>query len=210
MLRLLIVDDHAVVRGGIAQFLSGQGDFRQIDGVGSGADALARLDEAKYDLVLLDLNLPDIHGLEVLRRIKQKQPELPVLIFSMYPEDDYALSAIEGAAAGYLAKDSPPEEILIAIARVSRGGRYISGSFADKLLAHSVGYRNRAAHEHLSGREFQVMLLLAKGRSLVEIGNSLHLSPKTVSTYRARTLEKLGVTSNVDLVRYVLDHKLDT
>lgn len=209
MLHILIVDDHAVVRGGIAQFLSGHSDYGHIDGVSTGTEALLRITETKYDLLLLDLNLPDIHGLEVLRRVRQLQPSLPVLIFSMYPEDDYALTSIDGGAAGYLAKDSPPEEILMAIARVARGERYVSGALADKLLARSVGRRNEAAHENLSEREFQVMLLLTKGMSLVEIGTTLHLSPKTVSTYRARMLDKLGITSNVELVRYVLEHKLD-
>ena len=209
MIKILIADDHSVVRGGLRQFLSNASDCKIAAEAGNGQEALAMLKQEPYDLVLLDIALPDLDGLEVLRRIKRESPDLPVLIFSMYPEDDYALQALNGGAAGYLMKDSEPQEILEAIRRAARGARYLSPRLAEKLLAGSVPPPTKQPHELLSAREFEVMLLTSRGTPLKDIADRLHLSPKTVSTYRARVLGKMGFSTNAELTRYVIEHKLD-
>ena len=209
MMKILIADDHSVVRGGLRQFLSNASDCRIAAEADSGQQALAMLKQEAYDLVLLDIALPDLNGLEVLRRIKRESPDLPVLIFSMYPEDDYALEALNGGAAGYLMKDSEPHEILEAIRRAARGAKYLSPRLAERLLAGSVQPPRKKPHELLSAREFEVMLLTSRGTPLKDIADRLHLSPKTVSTYRARVLEKMGFSTNAELTRYVIERKLD-
>jgi DNA-binding NarL/FixJ family response regulator len=205
---VLIVDDHAVVRGGLRQVLADTGDFRISGEAATGQEALALVQEGGWDVVLLDIGLPDLNGLEVLKRIKRLRPELPVLIFSMHSEDEFAISALNAGASGYLNKDSPPGQILTAIRTVAGGARYLSANLADKLLAGLQPGNRQLPHEALSPREMQVLVLLSKGSSLTRIGETLHLSAKTVSTYRARILEKLGLASNADLVRYVLEHRL--
>ena len=209
MLKILIADDHAVVRGGLRQFLAGAADCHIAGEASSGGEALALVATEQWDLLLLDIGLPDVNGLEVLKRIKQEQPALPVLIFSMFAEDDYAMAALDAGAAGYLPKDSVPEEILSAIRRACRGERYLSPQLAEKLIAGTAGIARKQAHDTLSEREFTVMRLLGRGLALTDIAESLHLSPKTVSTYRARLLEKLDLPNNAELTRYVIEHKLD-
>lgn len=210
MIRILIVDDHAVVGGGLKQFLADVGDFEVAGEARTGHEALEMVRTGQWDLLLLDIGLPDISGLEVLRRIKSESPALPVLIFSMYPEDECAIAALEAGAIGYLPKDSVPEEILAAIRRASAGERYLSPELSEKLLKNSVGIGQKLPHERLSFREFDVMLLLSRGVALTEIAERLHLSPKTITTYRARVLEKLGLKNNTEVTRYVLKHKLDS
>lgn len=209
MTRILIVDDHAVVRSGLRQFLANTHGCQIAGEARTGADALAQIGTETWDLVLLDIGLPDINGIEVLRRIRHLRPELPVLIFSMYAEDEYALAAIQAGAAGYLPKDSTPEEILEAIRRAAAGGKYVSPHLAEILLAGTLPDGPRLPHELLSPRETDVMRRLSRGESLTLIADCLHLSPKTITTYRARILEKLGIHSNAELARYVVEHKLD-
>lgn len=209
MIEILIADDHSVVRGGLRQFLSNASDCRIAAEADSGQEALALLKQQPFDLVLLDIALPDLDGLEVLRRIKRESPDLPVLIFSMYAEDDYAVQALNGGAAGYLMKDCEPQEILEAIRRAARGARYLSPRLAEKLLAGSIPPSRKQPHELLSAREFEVMLLMSRGTPLKDIADRLHLSPKTVSTYRARVLEKMAFSTNAELTRYVVERKLD-
>lgn len=209
MTRILIADDHSVVRGGLKQFLSSAPDVAICAEADSGAEALALLDREAVDLVLLDIALPDMDGLEVLRRIRLRYPALPVLIFSMHPEDDYAMAALNAGAAGYLMKDSDPDEILDAVRRAAKGGRYLSARLAERLLTGAVVAPPKQPHELLSAREFEVMLLMSRGKRLKDIGERLHLSPKTVSTYRSRVLEKMGLCSNAELTRYVIERKLD-
>lgn len=208
MLKILIADDHAVVRGGLRQFLANATDYRIAGEACNGREALALVKAEDWDLLLLDIGLPDVNGLEVLKRVKHEKPGLPVLIFSMFAEDEYAMPALEAGAAGYLPKDSAPEEILEAIRRAGRGERYLSPQLAEKLLAGTAGGGRKQAHDSLSEREFAVMRLLSRGVALTVIAESLHLSPKTVSTYRARVLEKLGLRNNADLTRYVIERKL--
>jgi DNA-binding NarL/FixJ family response regulator len=174
----------------------------------NGVEGLALALQGNVDVVVLDVTLPDINGLEVLKRIRRKKPDLPVLIFSMLSEDDFALPALGAGASGYLSKDSPPGDILAAIRTVANGARYVSPFLAEKLLAGSIITGQHSRHDALSWREMEVMLLLSKGVSLTNIGKQLHLSVKTVSTYRARILGKIGVESNAEVTRYVLEHKL--
>jgi two-component system invasion response regulator UvrY len=207
-LKILIVDDHAVVRGGLRQFLADAADFQVIGEAGTGEEALTQVRADEWDLLLLDIGLPDINGLEVLRRVKRERPGLPVLVFSMYAEDDYAMAAIESGAVGYLPKDSRPEQILEAIRRGVRGERYMSPQFTEKLLAGALPAIRKHPHEALSERELSVLMLLSRGTALTEIAETLHISPKTVSTYRTRIMEKLNLCNNAELTRYVIEHRL--
>jgi two-component system, NarL family, invasion response regulator UvrY len=206
--RILIVDDHAVVRGGLRQFLANTDDLEIAAEAETGFDALALIPGGEWDLVLLDMSLPDLNGLEVLKRIKRMRPNLPVLIFSMFSEAEFAIPALEAGASGYLNKDSPPYQILAAIRTVVEGARYVSPSMTELLLSGVTSSSPKAPHETLSRREMEVLLLLSKGVTLTRIGDSINVSVKTVSTYRTRILEKLGVKSNAELTRYVLQHKL--
>jgi DNA-binding NarL/FixJ family response regulator len=209
MLNILIVDDHAVVRSGVRQFLAGADDCRIAGEAANGAEALAQIAATSWDLVLLDIGLPDAHGIDLLRQIKREKPALPVLIFSMFAEDDYAMTALEAGAAGFLPKDSEPAQILAAIRCVGRGERYLSPQLTEKLIAGTARRDTQPRHALLSKRETAVMQMLSQGRALTEIGDALHLSPKTVTSYRARLLQKLKLGSNAELTRYVVENKLD-
>ena len=209
MFKILIADDHAVVRSGLRQFLANAAECGILAEAENGHEALALIEAESWDIVLLDIGLPDINGIEVLKRIKRNKPRLPVLIFSMYAEDDYAMAALEAGAAGYLPKDSAPEEILAAIRRAGRGERYLSPHLAEKLLNSTSPIQRKQVHDLLSDREFSVMRFLSRGMALTAIAETLHLSPKTVSTYRARILDKMALQNNAELTRYVIEHKLD-
>ncbi len=208
MKRILIVDDHAVVRGGLRQFLANTDDLEIAAEAETGSDALALIPDGDWDLVLLDMSLPDLNGLEVLKRIKRMRPNLPVLIFSMFSEAEFAIPALDAGASGYLNKDSPPYQILAAIRTIVDGARYVSPSLAEQLLSGVTSNSPKAPHETLSRREMEVLLLLSEGVTLTRIGDTIHVSVKTVSTYRARILQKLSLQSNAELTRYVLQHKL--
>ena len=208
MLKILLADDHAVVRGGIRKFLEATQDVEIVAEATTGEEALAQVRKDDFDVMLLDISLPDLNGLEVLKRVKRERPNLRVLIFSMYPEDDFAVPAFEAGASGYLSKDSSPNQILLAIQTVASGASYVSPSMTERLLAGTVSAGKREPYETLSRREMEVLLMLSKGVSLTKIGEMLHLSVKTVSTYRGRVLEKLNVVSNAELTRYVVQHKL--
>jgi DNA-binding NarL/FixJ family response regulator len=207
MIRVLLADDHAVVRRGLKQILAETEDIRTEGEVNSGAGVLREVRAKKYDIVLLDITLPDQNGLEVLGQLRAVRPNLPVLMLSVHPEEQYAVRALKTGAAGYLTKDSAPEEMVAAIRKVYRGGKYVSAALAERLVG-LLGEQEGAPHESLSEREFQVMLLLANGKSVSEIANRLALSAKTVSTYRSRLMEKLGMKSIAELVRYVMEQGL--
>jgi two-component system invasion response regulator UvrY len=209
MLRILIADDHAVVRSGLQQFLAGETDMSIEGEARCGLDALARVEAEPWDLLLLDIALPDINGLDVLKRVKAIRPDLPVLIFSMFTEEDYAQTALEAGASGFLPKDTEPWRIVEAIRCVCRGDRYLSPKVAEMLIARIDWHGKQSLHNKLSEREFEVVKMLSKGMSLIDIGDALYLSPKTISTYRTRILEKLNLKNNVELARYVIEHKLD-
>ena len=209
MTRVLIADDHAVVRSGLRQVLAGAPERVVAGEAASAREALALAREVPGNVVLLDISLPDGSGLEVLRQIKGEQPELSVLMFSGYSEDECAMGAFDAGASGYLTKDSTAERIVEAIRLVRRGGRYVSPTLAERLLAGAVAPRRALPHEKLSPRELEVLRLLTRGESLTGIAERWHLSVKTISTYRARILEKLELKSNADLTRYVIEHRLD-
>jgi len=208
MLKILLADDHAVVRGGIRKFLEAAQDIEVVAEATTGGEALALVRKCDWDVMLLDISLPDLDGLEVLKRVKRERPALPVLVFSMHSEEDFAVPAFDAGASGFLSKDSSPTQILTAIQTVASGASYVSPALTERLLAGTLSAGKRQPHESLSRREMEVLLLLSKGVPLTKIGEQLYLSVKTVSTYRGRVLEKLGMQSNAELTRYVLEHKL--
>lgn len=204
MQRVLLVDDHAVVRRGVRAILEEEMPGVSIGEAGNGDEALAALAE-KFDAVVLDLSMPGRDGFDLLTEIKHRHPKLPVLIMSLHGEEQFALRALRAGAAGYLTKSTAPEQLVAAVTKVLRGGRYISESLAER-LAEEVGTATTAnPHERLSDREFDVMRGIASGRSVSEIAAQMHLSVKTVSTYRTRLLDKMGMTSNAELTRYALE-----
>ncbi len=205
---VLVADDHSVVRTGLRQFLASTEDLRVCAEASTGDEVLEQVRQAGCDVVLLDISLPDLNGLEVLKRIKRERPDLPVLIFSMFAEDEFALPALKAGASGYLSKDSPPAQILAALRTVVGGTRYVSPKMAEQLLSGTLAPGTSRPHEALSVREMEVLLRLSKGMSLTKIGEDLHLSVKTISTYRTRILEKMNMESNAEIARYVLQHKL--
>lgn len=206
MLKMLLVDDHAVVRRGIIGILEELPQEIGIDEAANGQDALRMAEQNSYDLVLLDISLPGRNGLEVLKHLKSEYPNLPVLILSMHPEEQYAIRSLRAGAAGYLTKESAPEELIDAIGKVLLGGRYISSSLSEMLLAELSDPRQRgkALHETLSDREYQIACMIASGKTPTEIANELSLSIKTVSTYRTRLLEKMNMKSNAELTTYAV------
>ncbi len=208
MSRVLIVDDHPVVRYGLRQLLQNEGVVKAVGEAGSAAQAYSQLRRGRWDAVLLDLNLPDRNGFDILVDIKARHPGLPVLIVSVQPEDVMAPRLLRAGAAGYLNKESAPTEILRAVRKVLAGGRYVSPALAEQLAEGLGTEAAKLPHETLSSREYQVMRLLADGKAVGEIAAALHLSVNTVSTYRARLLEKMGMASNAELTRYAFKHRL--
>lgn len=207
MIRLLIADDHAVVRKGLRHILANAGDIQVVDEAAGGAEVLNFVSEKSYDLVLLDISMPGRNGLDILRQIKLLKPKLPVLMLSMHADEDYALRSYKGGASGYLMKDSPPEEILIAIRKVARGGRYLNVALAEKMPFWESS-SEEPLHGRLSDREFQVMCMLAAGKTTREIAEELSLSMQTVSTYKARILEKMNMPTLANVIRYAIEKKL--
>ncbi|NPV60476.1 MAG: response regulator transcription factor [Actinobacteria bacterium] len=210
MIRVLVVDDHPVVRKGLTMVLAEEPEIQEVGEADSAAGMLAMLGASKWDVVVLDISLPDRSGLEILRDIKAMRPEMPVLILSMHPEDLYAPRVLKAGAAGYVSKDSAAEELVSAVKKVVGGGKYVSPSLAERLAELIDDDYRGAPHERLSDREFQVMRMLAQGKRLKDIADELCLSVKTVSTYRARVLEKMGMESNAELTYYALKNGLIT
>ncbi len=208
MLRVLIVDDHAVVRAGLRQILEETGDIAVTGEAASGTALIEMVRREDFDLVILDISMPGRGGVEILPRLRSEKPHLPVLILSTYPEEQYAVRLIKAGASGYLSKESAPEMLVQAVRQIARGGRYISPTVAELLAGQVAGGSGAGAHEQLSNREYEVMRLLGAGKTVTEVAEKLSLSVKTVSTYRARLLEKLGLQNNADLIRYVIQNRL--
>ena len=208
MTRILVADDHAVVRRGVLQILDEAPESFVIDEASSGGEVLRVAREQDYDLILLDIALPDINGMEVLNHLQDEHPNVAVLMLSMYPEKQYASRALKAGASGYLTKDSAPGELLRAVGRILAGGKYVTESLAEELVAELSGEGGGEPHEKLSDREYQVMLLLAQGKTVSDIARELSLSVKTISTYRARILEKLELESTAEIIRYAFRHGL--
>jgi len=208
VIRVLIVDDHPVVRKGLLQILMEEPDIAPAVEAETAAEMLRLVREEEWDMIVLDITLPDRSGLEALKDVKAMRPSLPVLILSMHPEDQYALRVLRAGAAGYMSKDSASEELVNAVRKVVGGGRYVSPSMAEKLAAVIGSDYEKPPHENLSDREFQVMCMIASGKRLKEVAEELCLSVKTVSTYRARILEKMGMENNAELTYYAIKNGL--
>lgn len=207
-MRVLCVDDHAIFRQGVKQILL-QHDRHTTVGEAATADAAMRLArEARWDVVVLDLSLPERSGFQVLAELKHEQPDLLVIVLSMHGEDEYAIRALRNGASGYVTKESAPEELIAAIQRVMRGGRYMTPALAEKIAFAIASPSTKAPHHALSERELEVLRFIGAGKSLKEIAAMLSLSVKSVGTYRARVLEKMTMSSNADLIRYVVEHDL--
>ena len=208
MIRIAIVDDHAMVRAGLRQFFADQSDFSVVAEAATGHEALDIVRRTELDVVVMDISMPDQNGVEALAAIKARTPNLPVLILSGYAETHYATTLLRQGASGYLNKDCDPEEIVRAIRTVVRGRKYISPAVAEQLANGLGAPEQKAPHEQLSERELQVFLRLAKGEVVGAMAENLCLSVKTVSTYRTRVMEKMGLESNSDLTYYALKHGL--
>jgi DNA-binding NarL/FixJ family response regulator len=208
MIRILVADDHTIVREGLKQILADVDDMAVRDEAGNGQEALAKIREGEFDVVLLDISMPGRSGLEILKEIKADHPKLPVLILSMHAEEQYAVRALRAGASGYLTKASAPDELIGAIRKVSCGRKYVSASLAEKLALELDIDTKKPPHETLSDREYQVMLMLASGKSVKEIADELCLSVKTISTYRSRVMEKMNMKKNAELTLYAIQNHL--
>jgi DNA-binding NarL/FixJ family response regulator len=204
MTRVLIADDHAVVRAGLRQFLDEDRSIREIGEAATGSEALDQLRARPWDIVILDIHMPERSGLDILKQVRASYPQTKVLVMSGLPERQYALSVLKAGASGYLAKDSAPEELLKAIRSVLQGRRYVSATLAEMLVSDLDREGDQPPHAQLSEREFQIFCKLAAGRAVSEIAGELCLSVKTVSTYRSRVLEKMKFSTNADLTTYAL------
>ena len=207
-IRVLIADDHAIVRQGLRQILSDTPDLTVAGEAENGVQAVQMVRAGDWDVVLMDVSMPDRNGIDALKLIKKEFPRLPVLTLSMYPEEQYAIRALKAGAAGYLTKQSAPELLVTAIRQVASGKKYVSPSLAEE-LANAIGDDSeRPPHEKLSDREYQTLCMIASGKTPAEIAEALNLSVKTVSVYRARLLEKMNLRNNAELTHYGLKHGL--
>ena len=207
-MRILVVDDHAVVRHGVKQILVEHFTQAVIGEAESAEDMFGQLQKGHWNMVILDVGMPGKGGLEALKELKQRQPKLPVLVLSAYPEDQLALRLLRAGAAGYLSKDSAPRELVHATKKILGGGRFISASLADLLAANLESSLEKPLHEQLSDREYQVMCLIAVGKSLKDIADELAVSVSTINTYRARILEKMHARNNTELTHYAIANRL--
>lgn len=208
MMRVLIADDHAIVRKGLRQIAKEQATGIEIDEAENGQEVMEKIQQAKYDLLVLDISMPGRNGLDILQEVRHMQPALPVLILSMHPEDQYAIRMLKSGASGYLTKDCAPDQLVPAIQKIARGGKYVSDTLAEKLLFDLTGASTQRPHELLSDREYSVLLMIGEGKTPTEIAEQLVLSVKTVSTYRTRILEKLNIQTTAEMIRYVIENNL--
>src|ERR1700694_738523 len=207
VMHILIADDHAVVRRGLREILADAFTDARFSEAGNGDEIMRALGHSRIDVLVLDINLPGRSGLDVLRDVKQIYPRLPVIVLSVQPEDQYAVRCLRAGASAYINKDSAPEELAKAARKILGGGRYVSESLAEKLVSRFDESTEKPKHESLSDREFEVMKMIVAGVPLTEIAGRLHVSVKTISSYRARIMEKMKMTSNAELTRYALQHK---
>ncbi len=208
MIRLVIADDHSIVREGLKQLLAASNDFQVVGEAANGHEVLARLREIEFDLLLLDMSMPGRSGIELIKQIKSENPKMRILVFTMHQEQQYAVRAIKAGASGYLTKDSASDLLPTAIRKIASGGAYITPAVAEQLALDAMPHSSAAPHLSLSDREFQVMRMLVAGTSVTAIADELHLSVKTISTHKARLMQKMGLASQADLVRYAMSHDL--
>ena len=208
MIKILIADDHAIVREGLKQIVADTSDMVVAGEAVDGQEVLEQVRKKDWDLVLLDISMPGRGGIDTLKELKIDKPKLPVLVLSMHPEEQYAVRALKAGASGYLTKESAPEELIEAIRKIYRGGKYVSASLAESLAFHVGANSEKAVHETLSDREYQVMIMLASGKTVKEIAEELSLSVKTISTNRVRALRKMGIKNNSEMTYYAIKHGL--
>jgi len=208
MIRVLVADDHPIVREGLRQIIAETADIVVADEASDGQEVLDKVGRNPYDVLLLDISMPGRHGIDALKEMRSLRPRLPVLVLSMYPEEQYGVRALKAGASGYLVKETSPDELVVAIRKVSQGGKYISSALAERLASRLGMDASKEAHEALSDREYQVMQLIAAGKTVTEIARSMVLSVKTVSTYRRRVLEKMQMKTNAELTHYAIDNGL--
>jgi two-component system invasion response regulator UvrY len=208
VIRILTVDDHAIVRNGVKILFDGRPEMATFGEASNAEEAVRLVREQEWDVVVMDITLGDRSGIEVMKDLRSIRPKLPVLILSMHSEAQYARRAFKAGAAGYITKDSLPDELATAIKKVAQGGKYVSSTLAEMLVMDVDRGLEQAPHERLSDREFEIMCLLGSGKTVSEIANLIARSVKTVSTYRARILEKMGLRTNAEITYYVIQHKL--
>lgn len=208
MISVLIADDHTVVRQGLKEILSHDAQLRVVGEATNGDEVLRLVEGLRVDALILDISMPGKNGLDVLKELKRTHPALPVLVLSMHPEDQFAIRILRAGAAGYVTKESAPDELIGALRKVCGGGKYVSPQLAEKLAIFIEQDKSGPLHEQLSDREYQVLRMLALGKTVSEIAEELLLSAKTISTYRTRVLEKMKMSTNADLTRYALQHQL--
>lgn len=208
MIRVLVADDHTIVREGLKQILAKSGDLAVAGEAANGNDVLKLVREQDWDVLVTDLSMPGRSGIDLVKLVKEARPKLPVLVLSMYGEDQYAVRAIRAGASGYLNKESASEQLVAAIRKIASGGVHVSAAVAEALFNNVRGGNSAQPHEQLSDREFQVLQLIANGHSSAEIAATLKLSPKTVSTHKTHILEKMGMKNQAELIRYAIAHRL--
>lgn len=208
MLRVLVADDHPIVRRGLRQIIAETTDIVVADEASDGQEVVSKVAQNRYDVVLLDISMPGKHGFDALKEIQGLRPDLPVLVLSMHQEEQYGVRVLKAGASGYLAKESSPDELVSAIRKVAQGGKYVSSTLAERLASRLKMDATRPLHEALSDREYQVMRLIASGKTVKEISQQLQLSVKTISTYRHRVLEKMQMKTNAELTHYAIQNDL--
>jgi DNA-binding NarL/FixJ family response regulator len=208
MIKILIADDHTIFREGLKHILAEYPDLVVADEANNGHEVLDKIWKNNYDMVLLDITMPGMTGLEVLKQLKNDKPKLPVLILSMHPEEQYAVRVIRAGASGYLTKESAPDELITAIRKISQGRKYITSSLAERLASEFEADSEKPLHDILSDREYQVLRMIAAGKTVKHIARELSLSIKTVSTYRTRIMEKMNMKTNAEVMHYVIKHQL--
>ena len=208
MIKILVADDHTLVRKGLKQILLDTPDVEIVEEASNGPEVISKINDNDYDLILLDIALPGRSGIDVLKQLKYIKPDLPVLMLSMYPEEQYAIRSLKAGASGYLTKESAPEELIDAIKKITIGKKYITSTLAERLAYEIEVNSDKSLHESLSDREYQVFCLIASGKTVKEIADKLSLSVKTISTHRARILQKMHMKNNVQIIRYAIKQNL--